>query len=257
MPIIKNIAKNNNNNNNNQKLVKSSKKNYKCTLCEKRFYSKSEALAHQHKFIEKKRQQESIKITELQDIPEQPEFPAKVSEEEITELQDIPEQTEFPAKVSEEKITELQDIPEQPEFPAKVSEEEITEIPNEIQQYSNNEEFYDDQAKTPIISHKLFNNLLFQCCMCTENFPTSIMRDFHEVNDKNHKLLKNGCNICNFRTNSNIRNHMKSHRERTFSCNKCNKKFKRIDTLKIHMNTHFPPNFECYRCHKLIKMKKI
>ena len=80
----------------------------------------------------------------------------------------------------------------------------------------------------------------FVCPTCGKGFAQKIHLKRHQTTHTENKTYK--CDICTegrfFKTDAGLSKHMKRHRDPTYSCFQCGKKYHDASNLKRHEKTH-------------------
>lgn len=91
------------------------------------------------------------------------------------------------------------------------------------------------------------------------NTPKPVAKSTKSINKK--KTVEEKPLICEkcgdaFKTSYILKQHLRSHGERTFECDICQRRFHRISVLKQHKQTHGNAQIPCNICGKKLKSKK-
>jgi hypothetical protein len=100
----------------------------------------------------------------------------------------------------------------------------------------------------PIMNQLLtnFNNTVYKCEKCFEQFPTSQLLQNHQTLYHSKNFSCGLCNSSYYKKKELDRHILSAHTDIRYNCSKCSKSFSRKDKLARHEKTHLIPAF--YNC---------
>lgn len=230
-------------------------KNFKCTLCPKAFISNVELSSHmeihmnRNTFNCKYCNQAFTQRDEL-DVHQKTHItPMKSSQ--ITIQPQQPQQS-TPIVFYNQNPIEQQQQQQQQQFvpqnqaPMNFYTENVEPIsvppPPQQQQHQP------PKIEYPIMNQLLtnFNNLVYKCEKCFEQFPTTQLLQNHQTLYHSKNFTCGICNSSYYKKKELDRHVITAHTDIRYNCSKCSKSFSRKDKLARHEKTHLIPAF--YNC---------
>ncbi|CAH2050391.1 unnamed protein product, partial [Iphiclides podalirius] len=110
-----------------------------------------------------------------------------------------------------------------------------------------------ERSHIPIEERKIF------CCdQCDLKFTTRSSAASHKrvVHDKIKSYV---CDLCGYAcgTNGELRQHRAIHSDdKPYECRKCSKRFKTYSNLKTHVDTHEDTSYTCYVCSRVLNSRR-
>ncbi|XP_070496843.1 zinc finger protein piragua-like [Chironomus tepperi] len=218
-------------------------KNFKCTLCPKAFISNVELSTHMEIHMNRNT------------------FNCKYCNQAFTQRDEL--EVHQKTHITPMKSSQVTIQPQQPPQPAPIVF--YNQNPIEQQQFVPQNQapmnFYTENVEPnpppppaqpkieyPIMNQLLtnFNNSVYKCEKCFEQFPTSQLLQNHQTLYHSKNFTCGICNSSYYKKKELDRHVITAHTDIRYNCSKCSKSFSRKDKLARHEKTHLIPAF--YNC---------